>query len=61
MRSHMKPIMFTCPQTSEKVQHWLDEREQPTNEEAYESFSCPACAGLHFINRKTGMLLGAKK
>ena len=40
-----------------KVQHWLDDDEDaPENE--YESMICPACTRLHFLNRKTGKLLG---
>jgi hypothetical protein len=27
----------------------------------YEGVTCPACAKLHFVNRKTGKLLGQDK
>ena len=43
-----------------QVQLWLDDKEKPDNEETYESFSCPAFARLHFIDRKTGILPGTK-
>jgi hypothetical protein len=40
-----------------KVQHWLDDDEEaPENE--YEAITCSACTGVHFLNRKTGKLLG---
>jgi len=40
-----------------KVQHWVE--DDPDSDEArYEAVTCPACAGLHFINPKTGKLIG---
>lgn len=54
----MAPIIFTCPRTLAKVQHWLDE-DDDASENEYESFPCPACTWVHFINRKTGKLLGS--
>jgi hypothetical protein len=40
-----------------KVQHWLDDDEDaPENE--YDAITCPACTRVHFLNRKTGKLLG---
>ena len=55
----MAQILFTCPTVSMKVQHWLDEDHVPENE--YEGITCPACTRLHFINRRTGRLLGHDK
>lgn len=53
----MAAFIFTCPNTDLKVQHWLDEDDDvPENE--YEGITCPACTGLHFINRKTRKLFG---
>ena len=53
----MAPFIFTCPATSMNVQHLLeDDQDAPDNE--YEGITCPACAKLHFVNRKTGKLLG---
>ena len=41
------------------VQHWLaDEPDEPAN--AYVPVACNACTKLHFIDRKTGKLLGEK-
>jgi hypothetical protein len=39
------------------AQHWLD-GGQDTPDHENEAILCKACAGLHFINRKTGKLLG---
>ena len=50
-------LVFTCPTTKLKVQHWLDDDEDATDNE-YEAITCQACARLHLINRKTGQLLG---
>jgi NAD(P)-dependent dehydrogenase (short-subunit alcohol dehydrogenase family) len=53
----MAAFIFTCPATSMKVQHLLDDDEDvPENQ--YEPITCPACTRLHFLNRKTGKLLG---
>jgi hypothetical protein len=49
----MSAFIFICPMTDQSVQHWLDDDEGiPENE--YEVITCPACAKIHLINRKTG-------
>jgi hypothetical protein len=53
----MGAFLFTCPTTNLKVQHWLDDNDEAT-EDDYEAVVCQACAKLHFVNRKTGKLLG---
>ena len=40
-----------------KVQQWLDD-DQAVPENEYEAITCQACTKLHFLNRKTGKLLG---
>jgi len=52
----MAALIFKCPAISMNVQHWLDDDEDASDEE-YESV-CPACLRLHFVNRKTGKILG---
>jgi hypothetical protein len=52
----MAALLFTCPITQMKVQHWLDDDED-ASEDDYEGVICQACAGVHFINRK-GKVLG---
>jgi hypothetical protein len=51
-----RPLIFRCPKTLNNVQHWLDGEDAPDH--VYETVFCPACTRLHFINRKTGKLLG---
>ena len=55
----MATILFTCPATALRVQHWLD--DGPDVPEQYEAVVCPACTRLHFLNRQTGKLLGHEK
>ena len=56
----MAAFVFKCPITQLNIQHWLDDGEDvPENE--YEVVKCVACTSLHFINRKTGDLLGTEK
>ena len=53
----MPHFVFTCPTIGMNVQHWSDEgNDVPENE--YDTVVCPACTRLHFVNRKTGKLLG---
>ena len=52
----MVPVIFTCPATSMNVQQWLVDEPNARDDE-YEVITCPACAGLHLLNRKTGKLL----
>ena len=58
----MSKLLFKCPVTGVSVQHWLDDDDPSTTlGERYQSIVCPACARLHFINRKTGRVLGQKE
>ncbi len=54
----MVMLVFKCPTTSLHTQHWLDDEDDDSANEAYESITCPACAKLHFVNRKSRKLLG---
>ncbi|WP_439369635.1 hypothetical protein [Bradyrhizobium sp. DASA03120] len=57
----MAQIVFTCPTTAFKVQQWLDDDgDDDSLGGRYVSIACPACTRVHFINRKTGKLLGEK-
>ena len=44
----MAAFLFTCPVTQMKVQHWLDDYED-ASEDDYEGTTCHACAGVHFV------------
>jgi hypothetical protein len=57
----MGKLLFTCPVTGMSIQHWLDDDDPIASGERYQSIVCPACARLHFINRKTGRVLGQKE
>jgi hypothetical protein len=54
------PILFTCPATKMLVQHWLGDDGDEAREDDYEGVDCSACAQVHFINRKTGKVLGSE-
>ena len=55
----MGAVIFTCPITNLSVQHWLDDDDDASKNE-FQGIACPACTQLHFINRKTGKLLGER-
>jgi len=57
----MSKLLFKCPVTGMSIQHWLDGDDPSEPGERYQSIVCPACARLHFINRKTGRVLGQKE
>ncbi|TYL89278.1 hypothetical protein FXB40_35815 [Bradyrhizobium rifense] len=46
-------IVFRCPQTGMNVQTHL-EKQQGHEGRSFESFACPACTRLHFIDLATG-------
>jgi hypothetical protein len=52
-RGGTRNVIFVCPVTKQNVQHRFEARV----DHDYESVTCLACAGVHFIN-KTGKLLG---
>ena len=54
----MAAILFTCPTTQFKVQHWLDDDER-ASENDYQGITCPSCASVHFVNRQ-GRVLGSE-
>jgi len=59
-RQRWRPILYDCPQTGRKVQSLLAEQVSTTGETHYESVSCLACSGVHFIDPVQGKVLGAK-
>jgi len=58
----MAHLIFKCPATRLNVQHWRPEtpvaHASDDAAESYEAVTCPACTKLHFLNRRTGKLLG---
>jgi hypothetical protein len=55
----MPPFIFKCPSTGLNVQEWVDDEDGVSDNE-FQGLICPACTRLHFLNRKTGRLLGEK-
>ena len=39
---------------------WKDGKEVEDRSQLYETVNCPACASAHFLNLRTGNLLGEK-
>ena len=55
-------IVYHCPITALEVQTLLQPADRDGKEgKHYESLTCPSCTRLHFVNRKTGQLLGYEK
>jgi hypothetical protein len=48
-------LIFACPVTDLNVQHRFEARSGGDHD--YESVTCLACGGVHFINRSTGKVL----
>ncbi|MGY3622213.1 hypothetical protein [Bradyrhizobium sp. USDA 10063] len=59
-RNDMGAVTFTCPITKMIIQQWLDGADDASENE-FRGVVCPACSQLHFINRKTGKLLGQQE
>jgi hypothetical protein len=58
----MGNVVFRCPRTGLNVQHWLADEAGPDAPQcSHETVICKACTRLHFINRKTGKLLGEQE
>jgi hypothetical protein len=55
----MPPFVFTCPTTQAKVQDWSDGDDTPADQ--YDAVVCKACGALHFVNRKTGKVMGERE
>jgi hypothetical protein len=56
-------IVYRCPATGMKVQATFaskDSEEAEDRSQIYQTVSCPACAGAHIVNVKTGKVLSEK-
>jgi hypothetical protein len=54
-------LVFRCPATGMKVQATFAAKDEAEDRsETYETVSCPACAGVHFINLKTGRIQASR-
>jgi hypothetical protein len=54
----MPAFLFTCPITRVRVQDWSDADDLP--EDQYDEVACKACNSVHFVNPKTGRVLGQR-
>ena len=60
-RTALRPIIFSCPTTGDRVQGLLpDHASGPLNDDLH-SISCAACDGIHFINLRTGAVVDPKR
>jgi hypothetical protein len=57
-RQNWRPILFHCPRTGQRVQGLVAEEASGARPGDYESVSCIACSGVHFIDPHTGNVLG---
>jgi hypothetical protein len=53
----MPPFIFRCPNTGSRVQSWSAD-EPDGGDAVYENVICLACGMVHFVNPKTGKLIG---
>lgn len=60
-RVRLRPALFDCPRTGQKVQGLFAEEIFNSDNMRYEPVSCLACAGTHFINPRTGEMLGSPR
>jgi hypothetical protein len=55
-KSRMAAFFFTCPVTRFRVQSWSDDDDPP--DDRYEGVDCLACTQVHFVDPKTGRVMG---
>jgi hypothetical protein len=54
----LESVMFRCPITSQHVQILIAEEIQCGTAEDYFGVACTACQRPHFVNPRTGRVLG---
>ena len=60
-RQRWRPILYDCPQTGHKVQALIAEEAFGAGETRYETVSCLACSGTHFVDPVCSKVLGATR
>jgi hypothetical protein len=60
-RQAWRPILFDCPRTGRKVQGLLAEEAFGPRQPHYQTITCIACAGTHFIDPVSAKVLGAPR
>jgi len=56
----MRPFLFRCPTTGLQVQGWAAE-DATEKGDAFVTVACTACLQAHFVNVRTGKVLGEEK
>lgn len=54
----MPAILYYCPNTGMNVQGWIANDPTDGDDDAYVAITCDACIRTHFVNPKTGNVLG---
>jgi hypothetical protein len=55
----MKTFVYRCPTTGLRVQGWVpDDYKAEEAVDVYENVTCLACSAVHFVNPKTGNIMG---
>jgi hypothetical protein len=54
----MVGFLYRCPNTGSNVQGWLAGDATSNDRLQYEQLTCLACGRVHFVNPKTGHVLG---
>ena len=54
----MRPVTFRCPITGLQGQGWL--ADNATEADAFVTVACTACLQAHFVNVRTGKVLGER-
>jgi len=56
----MRPFLFRCPVTDLQVQGWAAD-DVTDEDDAFVTVACTACLQAHFVNVRTGKVLGDDK
>jgi hypothetical protein len=57
----MRRFIFDCPTTGYRVQGWLPDEDHDHKLDTYEAVSCHACGCLHWVNPRSGRVLGMQR
>ncbi len=60
-RATWRPIIFSCPNTGDRVQGLLPGEIPEPGADDLHPISCAACDGVHFFNLRTGVIIGAER
>ena len=55
----MALMMFKCPNWNLPVPARFDDESPESQDETFEPIKCVACGQFHYLNRKTGRVLGS--